>query len=333
MIAKVLVAIGASSGGIEALRRIVRELPADFPAAVCVVVHTAADSPGVLDRILTREGGMPAINATTGMRIEPGRMYVAPPDSHLLAEPGHLRLTKGPKENRFRPAIDPLFRSVAQVYGPAAIGVILTGNLDDGTAGLWAIKRLGGVAVVQDPSDAMFPSMPAHASRHVQVDYSVPLTAIPPLLGQLVGMRPDERTTVPEEVEVEVNIAKEQNALHAGLGRITEPSPFACPECHGVLLRLKDAGPLRFRCHTGHGYSAHSLVAALNEGIENALWNAARALQEGGLLLGHLRSQLEPNANSSQSDHLKRHAQAATRQAEVIRGLLSDREALEPLER
>src|SRR5215216_1470714 len=155
-----LVVIGCSAGGIEALRELASALPADFPAPIAIVTHMSPESPGLLHEIISRSGPLPAIHPLNSERLRPGQIYVAPPDFHLLIEPGRVRLSKGPKENRFRPAIDPLFRSAAQVYGPAAIGVILTGNLDDGAAGLWAIKKLGGMAIVQDPSDAMFPSMP-----------------------------------------------------------------------------------------------------------------------------------------------------------------------------
>ena len=155
-----VVVIGASAGGIEALRTMVAALPRDFPAPVCVVVHTSPEGPGMLDGILARAGVLPATNARNHERLHPGHIYVAPPDFHLILEPGLLRVTKGPRENRFRPAIDPLFRSAAQVYGPQTIGVILTGGLDDGADGLWAVKRLGGTAIVQDPAEALFPSMP-----------------------------------------------------------------------------------------------------------------------------------------------------------------------------
>src|SRR3954464_3473658 len=160
---KHLVVIGASAGGIEALRVLVAALPPDFPAPIGIVLHTSPQSPGPLGSILSRSGPLPATNARDRERLKPGHIYVAPPDSHMLVEPGILRVTKGPRENRFRPAIDPLFRSAAQVYGPGSIGVLLTGSLDDGTAGLWTVKQLGGIAIVQDPADALFPSMPQNA--------------------------------------------------------------------------------------------------------------------------------------------------------------------------
>ena len=162
-----IVVIGASAGGIEALSALLALLPADFPAAILVVVHISADSPGVLPSILARAGVLPVETAKDGVAILPGRVYVAPPDRHLLLEPGSIRVTRGPKENRFRPAIDPLFRSAAQAYGEQVIGVVLSGSLDDGTAGLWAIKDRGGLAIVQEPSEAAYPSMPLSALQYV----------------------------------------------------------------------------------------------------------------------------------------------------------------------
>ena len=317
MTSKHLVVVGASAGGIEALRELAAGLPASFPAPIAIVLHTSPDSPGVLHEILSRSGPLPAVSARNGDRLRPGRIYIAPPDFHLLIEPGVLRITKGPRENRFRPAIDPLFRSAAQVYGPATIGVVLTGNLDDGTAGLYAIKQMGGVTVVQDPHDAMFPSMPRHAIDAVKVDHIVALGELAPLLTTLTsaGEEPRPVPAVPVLLDTEVRIAKEEDPLKAGVVDVGEPSTFACPECHGVLLQTKEGGRLRFRCHTGHAYSAESLLSEISEGIEDALWNAIRSLQEGALLLkelgGHVDSVHRPGGGTqltSRGDELMRQA-------------------------
>ena len=212
-----LVVVGASAGGIEAITRLAATMPSDFPAAVCVVLHSGSQSPGVLHGILDRAGPLTAHAVHGGERPQPGHIYVAPPDHHLVVEPNRLRLTKGPRENRFRPAIDPLFRSAAQVYGPAAIGVVLTGNLDDGTAGLWAIKQLGGVAIVQDPADAAFPAMPASAIQHVNVDHVVPVAAMAPLLARVVATPVNEGGAVmPERIDIEVKIASARGSLACG---------------------------------------------------------------------------------------------------------------------
>jgi two-component system chemotaxis response regulator CheB len=324
-----VIVLGASSGGIEALRTLVAALPADLPAAVCVVVHVAPNAPGILADILSRAGQLPATQAQSGMAVEHGHIYVARPDHHLLLQPGRLRLSKGPKENRSRPAIDPLFRSAAQIYGPAAIGVILTGNLDDGTAGLWTIKQLGGIAVVQDPADALYPSMPTHALHHVSVDYVKPLHEIGPLLAHLVARPIDERASLPatpRSLDIEMNIAHGQNAVDAGVETLGEPSPFACPECHGVLMRMKEGAPLRFRCHTGHAYSVGNLGAAINNGIEDAIWNAARALEEKSLLLEEMATAVS-GRDDSEAARLRERAREIHGQSNMVRQVAMEHEA------
>jgi two-component system chemotaxis response regulator CheB len=325
-----LVVIGASAGGIEALRTLAAALPQDFPAPICVVVHTSPQAPGVLDAILSRAGVLAAINAVNHQRLEPGRIYVAPPDFHLIIEPGIVRVTKGPRENRFRPAIDPLFRSAAQVYGPRAIGVILTGSLDDGTDGLWAIKQLGGCAIVQDPDDAMFPSMPQSAIDHVTVDYVLPLSEIAPVLVRLTAA-PAETSKPPdppEQLQIEVKIAMEENPIAAGLIRVGNPSAYACPECHGVLLELKEGLRTKFRCHTGHAYSIASLMAAVAEGIEESLWNAIRALEEGQLLLTRIAEHLDAGHDSADVNRLLERAAEAKRDSDVVRQVVMQRAPL-----
>jgi two-component system, chemotaxis family, protein-glutamate methylesterase/glutaminase len=328
---KDIVVIGASAGGIYALRELVGALPDGFRAAVFVVMHTSPQSPGVLGEILARAGSLPAANARNGERIEPGRIYVAPPDHHLVLEPGVVRVTRGPKENRFRPAVDPLFRSAAQVYGPRVTGVILTGGLDDGTSGLWAVKRLGGTAVVQDPGEAFVPSMPLSALAHVEVDYCLPLAEIAPLLVRLAAA-PDPRPAgeegelpVAQEVnkglDVEIRIAKEEGALEAGVIKLGEPSPLACPECHGVLLRLKEGERERYRCHTGHAYSAESLLSEIRDASETALWNAIRSFEEGVLLMSHLAEHLRASGDA-RAAAFTAELREAQRQVETLRRMV-----------
>jgi two-component system, chemotaxis family, protein-glutamate methylesterase/glutaminase len=205
-----IVAIGTSSGGLEALRGLLGTFPVEFPAPVCIVMHMAAESPGVLPALLNRSTALEVRYAADGDPLQAGHVYVAPPDRHLLVEPGRVRVSAGPRENRFRPAIDPLFRSVAQVFGPSAVAVVLTGSLDDGTSGLDVIKRLGGVAVVQDPADALFPEMPQSAIDHVAVDHIVPLAGMGSLFLELMRAPAQARAVeiVAEQVEVEVKIAK-----------------------------------------------------------------------------------------------------------------------------
>jgi two-component system chemotaxis response regulator CheB len=318
---KDIIVVGASAGGIEALRALVGGLPEDLAAAVFVVLHTSPESPGMLADILDRFGKLPATNAQDGERIRPGRIYVAPPDRHLLVEPGVVRTTRGPKENRFRPAVDPLFRSAAQTYGPRVIGVILTGYLDDGTAGLWTVKKLGGTAVVQHPEDALVPFMPQNALAHVKVDYCLPLDEIAPLLVRLTTEAVEEEGAfeVPKDVEIEVNIAKAQKPIEAGLLELGEPSNYACPECHGVLLQIREGTLFRFRCHTGHAYSIESLLADITEKMDDALWISIRAYEEGELFMRQMAEHLSDAQHKPTAEAFIKRADEAQRRARLMR--------------
>jgi two-component system chemotaxis response regulator CheB len=303
-----LVVIGTSSGGIPALSQIVAGLPVDFPAAIAVVMHTAPHAPGILHEILARAGRLPSVSPSGTERLRAGTIHVAPPDLHLLIEPGHVRLARGPKENRFRPAIDPLFRSAAQVFRANTIGVILTGNLDDGSAGLWAIKELGGVAIVQDPAEATYPSMPQCAIQAVNVDYVVPLSDIPSLLVKL--------TAAPAR-ETQQQYSPQTNVEHLGI-----PSIFSCPECHGVLLRMTEGSQFRFRCHTGHAYSAQSLLSQIQEQIEIQSWNAIRAMQEGNMLLRAMAEHVDEAHGPDDARDMIERAEEWQRHADVLRELV-----------
>ena len=326
-----IIVVGTSAGGVEALRVLVAGLPKDFPGSVFVVMHTAPDSPGVLAQILDRWCPLPVANAVNHERIQPGRVYVAPPDHHLLLEPGRVRVTRGPKENRFRPAIDPLFRSAAQTYGPRVVGVILTGGLDDGTSGLWAVKRLGGMAVVQDPEEAFMPSMPLSALGQVEVDYTLPVAEVAPLLVRLARTPVAEQGgyEVPEELNIEVGIAKEDRALDIGLSKLGTPSVFSCPECHGTLLQLKENGRTRYRCHTGHAFSADSLLAEITANAETSLWNAVRAIDESAMLLRHMAEHIREAENGSAvAEQFLEKAGEAERRSELVRRAVFEHENL-----
>ncbi len=309
--------------------RLVSELPKNFPAPLFIVWHLSPNSPGILPDILTRNGKLPAKNAENWEKVKPGQIYVAPPDFHLMLEDGHVRLTKGPKENRFRPAVDPLFRSAAQWYGTNVIGVILSGNLDDGTAGLFAVKERGGITVVQDPEDALFPSMPLSALQHVEVDHQVRLADLAPLLTTLAnGGVPDGEKPVTEQMQIEVRVALEDNALDAGIERLGEISAFTCPECHGSLRQLKEAGRIRFRCHTGHAFSATTLLAETTDTIEDTLWNTIRALEECARLLKHLSGHLLDAGQSEMASVFKQKAVEALGRADLVRRAAHDHESL-----
>jgi two-component system chemotaxis response regulator CheB len=319
-----IMVIGASAGGIAALRRLVADLPADFPGSVLIVMHLSPESPGSLPDLLSTAGPLRASNAADGEVIEPGRIYVAPPDHHLTIDMKHvLRVVRGPKENRSRPAIDPLFRSAAVVFGPRAVGVVLTGNLDDGTAGLAAIKQAGGTTIVQDPAEAEAPSMPRSALRHVDVDHCLRLEEIPPVLVRLADTpaRIKERAMASptlSDIQIEADIAVDEHASRQVL-ELGDPSIFTCPECHGALIRLRDRSLVRFRCHTGHAFGPESLDAALTETIEDALWNAVRALQEQAMLYNHL---VEHASGDDRKVELRKRSQEALHRANHVRQAL-----------
>ncbi len=285
-----IIVIGASAGGFEAFKKIIRALPADFQTPIFIVWHMAPDIRGILPQVLNKENSIPAANAYDNEEIKPNRIYIAPPDYHLLIERGKVRITHGPKENRFRPAVDPLFRSAAYEYGSSVIGVILSGALDDGSAGLWAVKHYGGIAIVQNPMDAEVPSMPENAMRQVNVDYCVGVSELPALLVRLSNEKISQTHTVmnDEQTKKEIEIAAQHRAMKRGILNFKELTPFTCPECHGVLSRLQNDKIVRYRCHTGHAYSADTLLLALTEKIEDGLYNAIRGMDESVMLLNYL---------------------------------------------
>jgi two-component system chemotaxis response regulator CheB len=282
-----IIVIGASAGGVEALQALVRDLPPDLPAAVFVVVHVAPTSPGLLPGILSAAGPLPALSPEDGAPIELGHIYVAPPDCHLLVDRNQVRVVRGPKENRHRPSVDTLFRSAARAYGTRVVGVILTGMLDDGSAGLLAVKRCGGVTVVQNPDNALYPDMPRNAMRAVQTpNYVLPLGEIAPLLGRVAGEAAGKEGGCPmaEQMDIENLFALAEIPPVEMMEKLGTRSVYTCPDCHGTLWEIDDAGVLRFRCRVGHAYTAQSFLMAHGEWLEQALWAALRTLEESGSL-------------------------------------------------
>jgi two-component system chemotaxis response regulator CheB len=304
------IVIGASAGGVETLKEVVCQLPADLPAPVFVVLHIPPFVASSLPRILAGAGPLRALHPEDGTRIESGCIYVAPPDHHLLIGGGSVAVKKGPKENRYRPSIDVLFRSAAYVYGPRAIGVVLSGALDDGTSGLWSIKQLGGIAIVQQPSQARFESMPRSALEHVAVDYNLPSTEIGTLLGRLasealvpgtepgIAMGPAIRT----RMATEGRIAAEGGAFEKGVMDLGALTPFTCPECHGALVRISEGKMSRFRCHTGHAYTDSALLEAVMESTGAMLWQVIRSLEESAMLLNHMGRHLQQAGDAARAE-------------------------------
>ena len=320
---KDIVVIGASAGGMQALEKLVSALPADLPAALFVVWHLSPGVRSVLPTMLSKAGPLPAVNPQDGDPIKPGVIYVAPNDHHLLVERGYVRVAKGPKENRFRPAVDPLFRSAAYLYSTRVIGVVLSGALDDGTAGLWAIKLRGGTAVVQDPADAMHRSMPLNALQNVDVDYKLPVSEIGPLLERLTREEAPPEVLLPalerERMYAEVAIARETDPRVEGVMQYGELSPFTCPECHGVLTLFREGRILRFRCHTGHALSSGTLLESSTQQVEERLMDALRALDETIMLLDQLGEEYARQGDSAAAEQAFNRARDAYERSRAVR--------------
>jgi two-component system, chemotaxis family, protein-glutamate methylesterase/glutaminase len=315
-----IIAVGASAGGVEALRSIVADLPGDLPAAIFVVLHVPAVAYSVLPAILQRAGDLPAVHAEDEAEIERGYIYVAPPDHHLLIQPGFMRVNRGPKENGYRPAIDPMLRTAALTYGSRVVGVILSGVLDDGTAGLAAIKSHGGRALVQDPADALYPMMPQSAIEAAEPDLVLPTKEIAAELARL-ALEPVPATMLPtgdplldDEQFIEVDRAASDRP-QAGA-----PSGFVCPDCGGALWESEDElGLWRFRCRTGHGYSVETLLAGQTETVETALWAALRGLEERAAMARRMAARFRRRGSRSAAARFEQQADAAVQQAVAIR--------------
>ena len=277
-----VIVIGASAGGVEALRRLLSILPPRLPAAIFVVVHVGQSS--ILPTVLDRGSTLPVVPATSGAVFERGTVYVGVPGMHLLLHDHHILLRRGPRENHSRPAIDALFRSAAASLGTRVIGVVLSGALSDGTAGLRIIKRCGGVAVVQDPEDAADPSMPRSALRHVDVDYVRPIAELPALFDLLTREAAGPSPPVPVDVRLEAAIAAQELADMKADEMLGDLSSFSCPECHGALWEIRDGPMLRFRCHVGHAFTADAVLEGQGEEIERMLTTLQRAHQERAAL-------------------------------------------------
>jgi two-component system chemotaxis response regulator CheB len=318
-----IVVIGASAGGMEALQELAARLPRDLDASLFVVWHMPPGLRSVLPQVLSKVGSVPAEHAQDRQKIERRRIYVAPADHHMLLEEGYIRIARGPRENRFRPAVDPLFRSAAYVYGPRVIGVVLTGALDDGTAGLWTIKMRGGTAIVQDPDEAMHPSMPLNALQNVEVDYKATLSDIARLLGKLTREEAPRAPDLPMEekrkLEAEIRIAEQEEAMMQDILGKGELSPFTCPECHGVLARMQEGRIMRFRCHTGHAFSADTLLSSLTEQVEARLWDAVRAVDETVMLLNHMGEHLARAGHAEAAERYRGKAKEALDRTKPIR--------------
>lgn len=275
-----IVVIGASAGGVEALQSLFSQFPANLQASFFVVLHVSPESPGLIASLIDKSGPLKAEIAHDRDLIKPGHVYVAPPDYHLLVKPEHMRVHRGPRENRHRPAIDPLFRSAAIAYRAQTIGVVLTGHLDDGTSGLLAIKRCGGIAVVQDPEDADYPDMPANAIAEVEVDYRLALSKMGSVIQQIIEQPAAAVENIPEDIVMEAEIAEHTRSNITKEQTLGQLAPVSCPDCGGPLWQIDTDHSSRYRCHVGHGFTTRALLASQDKALEQALWAAMRTMEE-----------------------------------------------------
>jgi two-component system chemotaxis response regulator CheB len=320
-----IIVVGTSAGGVEALSQVVGGLPSGFPASLFVVCHFPAGGRSILPEILSRSGPLLASHPTDGDPFYPGHIYVAPPDRHLLLGPdGRMRLTRGARENHCRPAADPLFRSAARYYGPRVIGVVLTGALYDGTAGLMAVRGAGGLAVVQDPREALVAAMPQNAARLAGADHVVRLADLAPLLVNLshdpVNVERGARSMDPIERLPEV--VDQDMARQAQNDRRGEVSVFTCPECGGSLWQVDETGLVRFRCHVGHAYGGEVLLSEQTEALEAALWTAVRTFKEKSILASQLAHHQLASGNPEAAARFEEQAGQAARFGGLIQQLL-----------
>jgi two-component system chemotaxis response regulator CheB len=318
-----VVAVGASAGGVEALRALVGGLPPDYPGAVLVVLHLPRDAPSALAAILDRSGPLPATPVVDGDILRYGHIYVAPNDHHLIALDERLRLTRGPAENGHRPAVDPLFRSVARAYGPRAVGVVLSGARDDGAAGLYNIAARGGVTLVQDPADALYAGMPQAALERVAADHVAPAAKLGGLLAGITAMNLPEGLSDPDDALLDAEVAI------SGLAPVTTdelggpPAGYGCPSCGGGLFEIEHTPVPRYRCRVGHAWSADSLLEEQAIALEGALWMALRALEEKSALSRRMAtSGLRPQ--SATGSRFREMADEAEQAGATIRRLITE---------
>jgi two-component system chemotaxis response regulator CheB len=338
-----LVVIGASAGGVETLRRIVSGLPPDLPAAVCIVLHLAPDSPSALAGILSRSGPLPCHTALDGEPLIPGQILVAAPGHHLVIDAGHVRLTLGPRENGHRPAVNVLFRTAAAAGDGGVVGVVLSGTRDDGATGLAVIKEHGGATIVQDPEEALYGGMPSSALAHVDVDVVAPSREIAAAVVRAVTGTAPQGPHRPADASPErlrsvhrergdrrpaggsgsLDPGGEQESV-AGMTATESGVLSVCPECGGILSEIREAGTIQWHCRVGHRYGVQSLLDGQANNVESALWTAVRVLEDRRVLLERLAERLEGSGTNRSASALRRQARAVAEQAQLVRSALAD---------
>ncbi|HZZ62327.1 MAG TPA: chemotaxis protein CheB [Roseiarcus sp.] len=320
-----VICIGGSLGAIAAVMEFCGTLSRDIPAAICVAIHTGARGPNLLAEIFGKKCPLPFAIAADEQKLEVGRAYVAPRDRHLIVRDGALRLGIGPRENLSRPAVDPLFRSVGVSHGSRAVGVVLTGLLDDGAAGLADLKRCGGVTVVQNPGDAEAPDMPLAALRASDVDYRAPLHELGSLLDKLVRMPFGPSPPAPADVRFEVEIALGRSIGADDVAQLGDPAPLSCPDCGGVLSQVRRSPPLRFRCQVGHAYTAEWLESKQETSVDEALRVALRIAEERAMLARKMAAEARQEGRNAAALLFEKTAKESRAHVETVRNAIGGR--------
>ena len=313
-----VIVIGGSAGSTAVLKKLLEHLPPDLPASICISTHVPAHAPGLLAEMLDAAATLPVSRAIDRQPLERGRIYVAPPDRHLLLLEGGIVLGTGPRENMSRPAIDPLFRSAALTFGSRVIGVILSGMLNDGASGLLAVKQRGGLAVVQHPLDAEAPDMPLAALEAVDADHIVRADQLAKLLTALAGSKAGAQSTVSDTLRLEVEIAAGRRLGSERLMALADPVPLSCPDCDGVLSEMRDARPLRFRCQIGHSYTA-DILAARDEQVDAAVRVAMRIMEERVTLVERMARDARDTGRTAVAELYEARAEEYGRYAATLR--------------
>ncbi|MBV8100790.1 MAG: chemotaxis protein CheB [Verrucomicrobia bacterium] len=319
-----IIVIGGSSGSIEALRSLLPKIPANIPAALLVVIHTSQTGPYLLPKLLRRDTALQFATVEDKQPISYGKIYLARPNLHLLLEDHQMRVVFGPKENRLRPAIDPLFRSAAWTHQSRVVGVLLSGALDDGVAGLWDIRCCGGVTIVQDPDSALFPGLIQNALNVMPVDYVAPPEKIAQILRDLAGTPAPKPESQPEEqdrVRLENEIETDHFNHATKLDRMGKPSGYTCPSCGGPLWKLRTQTMDRYRCRVGHVYSSASLFQACWETSERQLYSALQLLEENAQLGNQMITKAEADGHLASAELIEQ-VRNLEREADILRDLL-----------
>jgi len=321
---KNIITIGTSAGGISAVSRLVSTFYEDLDAAVFIVIHVSRDAmTNVILNTIQKKTSLKCIVPADQQRIENRTIYLAPADHHLLLEKGTIRVTKGAYENHWRPSIDVLFRSAAAAYDSCVTGIILTGLLDDGTSGMYAIKRSGGLCMIQEPSEADFPDMPNNVLHNMEVDYRVSIDEMGPILSDLFSRAPCEHTPVPDDVKLEAEIAKRMSSSVEDLKKLGEISPLTCPDCGGILVKVEGDALPRYRCYTGHTFTEKALENEQLKGIEDSLWVAIRMLEERKNLLRAMKN-YEPVDSGIAEQSRKQRAEEIQLHVDRLKVMLMD---------